>query len=150
MFQSKRKAFDSKQMRVQDNPELVQILKQREKEEKKKGRASLRPRNEDKSAEKSANWKKESNAFREAMRAARDVSTAIATGAPLPPVISSQPDPSLIPCPHCGRRFSQKAGERHIPTCQQIKARPSTLKAHSGSAGPTATPNNKSSNGKSW
>jgi hypothetical protein len=24
-------------------------------------------------------------------------------------------DPSFIQCPHCGRHYSQKAGERHIP-----------------------------------
>ena len=71
-------------------------------------------------------------AFRNAMKAARQVSQAIATGAPLPPPSYSAPDPSLIPCPTCGRRFSQKAGERHIPQCANIMAKPKSLKAHSG------------------
>jgi hypothetical protein len=81
-----------------------------------------------------AKWKQDSLAFRQAMRAARQVTQAIATGAPLPPPTYSAPDPSLIPCPHCGRRFSQKAGERHIPQCSSIMAKPKVLKAHSGKA----------------
>ena len=46
-------------------------------------------------------WKDDSNAFREAMRSARQVTTALATGAPMPaPLAASGPDPSLTPCPH--------------------------------------------------
>lgn len=41
----------------------------------------------------------------------------------LPPPQPSAPDPSFIPCPHCGRRFSALAGERHIPHCKNIKAK---------------------------
>ena len=78
------------------------------------------------------NWKDESNAFREAMKAAREVSKAIATGAPLPPPTPSAPDPSLVLCPHCTRRFSAKAADRHIPQCQNIIAKPSTLKRGGG------------------
>lgn len=77
-------------------------------------------------------WKQQSLAFREAMKAARAVKIAQETGAPLPPVMPSAPDPSLVPCPHCGRRFNQKAAERHIPQCQNIKAKPSSLKRGSG------------------
>ncbi len=81
-------------------------------------------------------WRAESNAFREAMKAARQVTKAIAEGKPLPPpVISSVRDPSLIPCPHCGRYFNEKAGERHIPKCTSIKAKPTVLKAGSGKPG---------------
>ena len=43
--------------------------------------------------------------------------------ADLPPPQPSAPDPSFIPCPHCGRRFSALAGERHIPHCKNIKAK---------------------------
>jgi len=32
-------------------------------------------------------------------------------------------DPSLVQCPHCGRRYSEKAADRHIPQCLDIKAR---------------------------
>lgn len=77
-------------------------------------------------------WKQQSNAFREAMKAARAVKKAQETGAPLPPVVPSGPDPSLIPCPHCNRRFNAKAADRHIPQCQKIIAKPSTLKRGSG------------------
>ena len=82
--------------------------------------------------EKSAKWKNQSQAFREAMKAARDVSHAISTGAPLPPPTISAPDPSLIPCPHCSRRFNEKAAERHIPLCTSIKAKPTKLSKGGG------------------
>ena len=87
---------------------------------------------------KSSKWKDQSKAFREAMRAARQVTQAIAEGKPLPPPVMSAPDPSLIPCPHCGRRFNEKAAERHIPQCQNIKAKPSSLKRGSGGVATTA------------
>lgn len=87
-------------------------------------------------------WKQQSNAFREAMKAARMVTKAQETGAPLPPVTYSAPDPSLIQCPHCLRRFNQKAADRHIPQCQNIQAKPKSLKRGSGvnaaSGGPVA------------
>lgn len=183
VFQSKRKIFDSKKMRVADNPELVKILKQtaaKERTQKKQPSASAmggkdaarmggmgggmpgggfggygepvaQPRRPDAKPKpqavriddhnsqpanggSAAKWKQDSNAFREAMKAARQVSKALATGAPLPPPTYSAPDPSMLPCPHCGRRFSQKAGERHIPQCSSIMAKPKVLKAHSGKA----------------
>jgi uncharacterized C2H2 Zn-finger protein len=84
---------------------------------------------------KSSKWKDQSKAFREAMKAARQVTQAIAAGAPLPPPVISAPDPSLIPCPHCGRRFNEKAAERHIPKCQDIKAKPTSLKRGAGGGG---------------
>ena len=62
----------------------------------------------DKSSEgKNAKWKEKSNAFREAMKAAREGTTA-------PPTVDS----SLVPCQFCGRKFNEKAAERHIPFCE--------------------------------
>ena len=75
---------------------------------------------------KSVNWKSKSEHFRAAMRAARN------PGAPAAP---AGPDPSLTPCPHCGRRFNEKAAERHIPKCQSIKAQPKMLRRGQGRAG---------------
>lgn len=46
--------------------------------------------------------------------------------------IASAPDPSLVPCPHCGRRFNEHAAERHIPKCQDIRAKPNRLMAGAG------------------
>ena len=66
------------------------------------------------------------------MKAAREFSKAQAAGGPLPPPVISAPDPSLIPCPHCGRKFNSKAAERHIPQCQNIQAKPTMLKRGTG------------------
>jgi uncharacterized Zn-finger protein len=179
VFASKRKVFDSTKMRIQDNPELLKLHKQAQKEEKKAAKqsggmaatiAAQRQQMAKASSQQQQDvivmakgpppaaaratpvaavannintpikasggelpaWKAQSIAFREAMKAARNYSKAVESGAPLPPVQASAPDPSLIPCPHCGRRFSQKAGERHIPQCNNIRAKPSALKRGSG------------------
>lgn len=146
VFLQKRKAFDSTKMRVADNPELAKLLQQKQKEERMKAKADAKSagraaatasRNEETpvggdAADKAAKWKDQSKAFRDAMKAARQFSQAVASGAPLPPPVISAPDPSLVPCPHCSRRFNEKAAERHIPQCQNIKAKPSSLKRGSG------------------
>mmetsp|Transcript_12300 Transcript_12300/g.28872 ORF Transcript_12300/g.28872 Transcript_12300/m.28872 type:complete len:95 (+) Transcript_12300:575-859(+) len=65
------------------------------------------------------------------MKNARAVTQALATGGPMPEAIPSAPDPSLVQCPHCSRRFNETAAERHIPKCNEIKAKPKMLKAGS-------------------
>lgn len=94
-----------------------------------------RPIQSQSQADKKAKWKEQSNAFRDAMRAARAVTKAIENGDPLPPPTTSAPDSSLVPCPHCGRRFSEKAADRHIPQCQNIKAKPTMLRRGAGGGG---------------
>jgi endogenous inhibitor of DNA gyrase (YacG/DUF329 family) len=148
VFLQKRKAFDSTKMRVNDNPELVQILNKVKKEEKKKAAQQSKPAAvaaasnfQNKPVEQSggddgkAKWKEQSNAFREAMKAARVYKTAIAKGEAPPPVVSKGPDMSLIPCHNCGRRFNEKAAERHIPLCKNIIAKPNALKRGAGGGG---------------
>lgn len=74
-------------------------------------------------------WRQQSSAFREAIRQAKMVTLAEqkskATGVPLHILLPAstgrgggggyEVDSSYIQCPHCGRSFNQKAGERHIP-----------------------------------
>ena len=43
------------------------------------------------------------------------------------PYVPSAPDPSLVQCPHCGRRFNENAAARHIPICTSIKNKPTML-----------------------
>jgi hypothetical protein len=37
-----------------------------------------------------------------------------------------------VQCPHCERRFNEKAAERHIPVCTSIRSKPSSLKRGTG------------------
>ena len=71
-------------------------------------------------------WKQQSKALREAMKQSRMVAKYQKEGrlSELPPMQSTGPDPTFIPCPHCGRTFNEKAAERHIPKCKSIKAKP--------------------------
>jgi len=119
-----RKKFDSKSNRV--SSEAAQLLKG-----EKKKKAAIAER---KIAASKGKWKAESNALREAMKASRGVAKAQKNGTALPPPVASAPDPSLVQCPHCSRRFNEKAAERHIPKCADIKAKPTRLKrgAHRG------------------
>jgi protein-arginine kinase activator protein McsA len=100
-------------------------------------------------------WKLDSMRFRAAMRQARAVTKAQAqskaTGVPLhlllpPPKASSGSGGGFgegggygaedagdgLRCPTCGRTFSQKAGERHIPQCKNIISKPTRLLKGSG------------------
>jgi len=139
VFLQKRKAFDSAKMRIEAIPELVEIkTKEKRMGTKKKPVRQAAPAAEERpiNAEKKAKWKEQSNAFREAMKAARQYSEAVKTGAPLPPPpVASAPDPSLILCDNCGRRFNEKAAERHIPQCKNIRAKPKALMRGSGGGG---------------
>lgn len=86
---------------------------------------------------KNAKWAAQSNALRAAMRSAR--------GAPVdasaPP---AAPDPSLKPCPHCGRTFNETARERHIGHCKNSRSKPKRLRKGGGiSAGSRAARMNR-------
>ena len=80
-------------------------------------------------ANKLPKWKRDSLAFKDAMRAGRQLKAAQESGGPLPPppAPTSQEEDDRVPCPHCGRRFSILAAERHIPKCTSIMAKPKTL-----------------------
>jgi hypothetical protein len=115
----------------------VQLLKKKEKEEKVKGKRPAKSVMEQPiiADGQPSKWKTQSDAFRQAMRNARMYTQAEANGVKLPPPLASAPDPSLVLCPHCDRRFNEKAAERHIPKCLDIRAKPSTLKKGGGGGG---------------
>ena len=139
VFLEKRKAFDSKKMRIQsvaaENPDIVKVLKEKAKDERKNKNNKPGANSRAIAASKKAKWKAESEAFRAAMRAGKKVTQALASGGPMPEQVISEPDPSLVPCPNCGRTFNENAAERHIPHCKNIRAKPTTLKRGTGGAG---------------
>lgn len=62
---------------------------------------------------KKKDWRKQHQDFIATVRAAKGVK-----GYEAPPLDTSD----YIECPHCGRKFNQAAGERHIPKCSDIKS----------------------------
>ena len=83
-------------------------------------------------------WRQKSSQLREAMKASRMITKAQKEGKDLrdlPPMPAAAPDPSLVPCPHCGRTFNAVAAERHIPKCATTKAKPSRLARGGGVGG---------------
>lgn len=122
VFVQKRKTFDSQKKRLLANDETSSLVSLE---------PSKRPIDSASNASEKPTvdhvvpkWKADSEAFRQAMR-------AIKTGAE----VVSKPDPSLIECPHCNRRFSSQAAERHIPLCNSIKSKPTSLRKGSGLGG---------------
>jgi len=90
-------------------------------------------------------WKAQSEMLRAAMANMRDVKAALARGEDIRniPVVPSAPDPSLVQCPHCGRRFNENAASRHIPSCANTQAKPKFLKAGTGGSGKGAPQSKK-------
>ncbi|XP_026490950.2 uncharacterized protein LOC113397022 [Vanessa tameamea] len=66
-----------------------------------------------------SNWRQKHEEFIQAIRAAKQVQAHINAGGKLsdlpPPPPSENPD--YVQCPHCKRRFSPGAADRHIPKC---------------------------------
>eukprot|EP00981_Chlorochromonas_danica_P000746 scaffold167_cov168-Ochromonas_danica.AAC.13 len=147
VFQKKRKVFDSAKKRVEGIPELQELLGRKSRTGKQpSGKTQALPSSGETKASK---WKAQSEAFRAAMRAMKatdDDSGPTRANRPSQPYI----DPSLIQCPHCQRRFNEQAAARHIPLCQNIIAKPSSLKKGSGTMTSSATATLKTPNKRGW
>ena len=140
VFTQKRAAFDASKKRAEGIPDLKEVQQSAKKGAMKNrsqggGTSSSSSASSSAAAAKKAKWKADSEMFRAAMKAGKAVSSAIASGSALPEHVPSAPDPSLVPCPSCGRTFNEKAAERHIPQCKSIRAKPTSLKKGSGGAG---------------
>ena len=68
-------------------------------------------------------WKQQSGALRDAMRAAREYTSAKKNGRALPTAKKYSEPSDYVPCPHCGRTFNPTAAERHIPRCGESQKR---------------------------
>ena len=120
-----------------ENPEQEKLLKKTLQEEKRKARQDAIAKQKGKggdaiSGEKMPKWKADRQQFLNELKAGKELEKCKEKGLPLPPVVASAPDPTLVPCPHCNRRFNEKAAERHIPVCNSIKAQPKSLKRGGG------------------
>ena len=127
VFVQKRKAFDVKAMRAEgtDNAKYVREQQLQEKRAAKmdgRGGASAKPSSFDDrpavgAAGKKPKWKAESEQFRAAMKAAKQITEAQKAGIDIRTLkidtggYEEQDD--RVPCPHCGRKFAAiTAGEK--------------------------------------
>ncbi|ETN68233.1 hypothetical protein NECAME_05714 [Necator americanus] len=81
------------------------------------------------------NWKDRHETFIDAVSSSKKVDYAIKTGAPLPPPPRTAVPSDYVQCNYCGRNFSEKAAERHIPFCREQ----STKKLTKSPAWPSTT-----------
>ncbi|CAD8051737.1 unnamed protein product [Paramecium primaurelia] len=104
VFQKQRKQFDAQKHRIISNEQMNHIKNQDRIEQKY-----------EKALAKKQNWKKQSEAFRAAIIAAKggkltnDQKNAM----------NEASKSNLTQCNYCGRSFNQQAAERHIPFCAQ-------------------------------
>jgi len=119
VFQSKRKAFNAAAQRQTEDQQVIPVNPKKKPAMKSQNtlqqtQLNKTGANKPIAASKKPDWKQQSEAFRASMKVARgetlskDEQVAI---------VKNQQD-SLVPCHHCGRRFNDKAAERHIPFCQ--------------------------------
>mmetsp|Transcript_5227 Transcript_5227/g.7992 ORF Transcript_5227/g.7992 Transcript_5227/m.7992 type:complete len:580 (+) Transcript_5227:427-2166(+) len=82
---------------------------------------------------KGTNWRAKSMQLRRAMMSERQGGVPTNTFSSTLSTTASSGDNvdtfnnGMVPCPHCKRTFNEKAAERHIPKCNDIKAKPKLL-----------------------
>jgi len=110
--QKKRKTFDMTKARVKGTDAASYV----------KNAAQLKAK--EAKEQKKSDWRKKREEFINTLRAAKAAQQHLANGGnlkdlpPPPPMDTSD----YIQCPHCTRRFSEAAAERHIPKCKDIKS----------------------------
>ena len=105
--------FDSKEMRIKGT-ELDQY--------KKTNRAKSAPK-ESVNKPASSNWRKTHEEFVKSMREAKKLQAHLAKGgklSDLPPMTTPSKNDGK-PCPHCSRKFSENAYERHTSICKNLR-----------------------------
>ncbi|GAB9464212.1 hypothetical protein Gpo141_00001652 [Globisporangium polare] len=149
VFSAQRKVFNMAAKRL-EGTEAEKIAKKASSSSGKGGANSKKGAvaADEKPLNKKPDWKSKSSAFRDAMKVSRDVTVALKEGRELPPMKPSAPDPSLIQCEFCSRRFNDKAAERHITFCREKTQRDGMAKgppkkAPAPAAKPTRAPAKK-------
>ncbi|KAE9415151.1 hypothetical protein Angca_006970, partial [Angiostrongylus cantonensis] len=104
-----RKPFDSGKQRASGSDISYADVRRAAKEREKLGGVYPRPM---------TNWKERHETFIDAVSSSKKVDYAIKTGAPLPPPPRTAVPSDYVQCDYCGRNFSEKAAERHIPFCK--------------------------------
>ncbi|XP_033726534.1 zinc finger C2HC domain-containing protein 1A-like [Pecten maximus] len=104
----KRKVFDSTKQRAEGSDVSYRQMKQAQKKEVKPPKS---------------NWRAQHQDFISTIRSAKQVTIAMERGEPLPPPPPPSINPDYVQCPHCGRRFNEKAASRHIGFCKEQQKR---------------------------
>ncbi|RLN37425.1 hypothetical protein BBJ28_00024258, partial [Nothophytophthora sp. Chile5] len=125
VFSGQRKAFNMTAKRLEGTEAEKLSREAKGKGSSGGGKKALSATEQPINVKTNVDWKQKSDMFRNAMKASRDVSKALKEGKELPPMVPSAPDPSLIQCEYCSRRFNDKAAERHINFCREKSQRDS-------------------------
>ncbi|XP_046879690.1 zinc finger C2HC domain-containing protein 1A isoform X1 [Hypomesus transpacificus] len=114
----RRKVFDSSRQRAEGTD--ISTLKPI----KSKSQSSSTARaDKAEPPKKPSNWRRKHEDFIATIRAAKGLTQVLKEGGPLPPPPPPSYDPDYIQCPHCARRFSENAADRHIKFCKEQAAR---------------------------
>jgi len=156
VFQSKRKAFNSKNKRLLDS-EHAMLLKQADLEEKKKSKMGFNKENRENAQEKAKKipkWKMQSEQLRNQIKSIQvDTNNISSNGKNVimvdqPKYDSTQYD-GLTPCDLCNRRYNDDAYKRHLNMCQKKNGKDNlNVKNNNGNEKNNGINNNGSINGK--
>merc|ERR1711964_675688 len=112
VFVEKRKAFNSIAAWLDGFEDAQELISKARREEMKRERGIKEVKKGTKS------WRLKSEQFRNAISVARDTDGADPDAAARLAALEAQ-DESKVVCPHCGRRFNEDSGKRHIAICQK-------------------------------
>ena len=121
--------FDERNFNLNSRKKATQV---------KKGKTNLVEKNTTAGKQvikKKTSWRNRSLQLRQAMRnknGSASLSSTMSTTASSGGGVVLAAGEDLVPCPHCNRTFNQKAADRHIPKCSEIRAKPKLLLRGSG------------------
>jgi hypothetical protein len=125
VFQSQRQQFDSAAMRVVSDEQTGLKVNV------KKGAKNNKPPQAEKPVgSKKGKWAAQSEAFRAQLKAARGEQITKEEANAMAAALEQD----LTKCPHCQRKFNEKAASRHIPFCEQ-KSKMDKMKSGGGRKG---------------
>ncbi|XP_014226011.1 zinc finger C2HC domain-containing protein 1C-like isoform X4 [Trichogramma pretiosum] len=121
----KRKTFDTQTQRIKGTEleDYAPKLTTQSSNNSKKLQSKSQPQAPPKVESQKSNWRRKHEDFINAIRSAKQMQAHLAAGGKLsdlpPPPASDTSD--YKQCPHCSRRFSPGAAERHIPKCETMQ-----------------------------
>eukprot|EP01017_Pseudomicrothorax_dubius_P002994 TRINITY_DN10316_c0_g1_i4.p1 TRINITY_DN10316_c0_g1~~TRINITY_DN10316_c0_g1_i4.p1 ORF type:complete len:300 (-),score=87.20 TRINITY_DN10316_c0_g1_i4:105-1004(-) len=154
VFQTKRQAFDVAGMRKTDEQAELESKSKRPGKRGAQSKQAPSAKTDEEAAiagaNKKAKWKLQSEAFRAGLRAGRGGEISQADQK----VLAAAAEDTLVHCNHCGRKFNEKAAEKHIPFCanksrmDKIKAGPAPSNLGGNSSRNVSTPTNFNGGGR--
>eukprot|EP00743_Colponemidia_sp_Colp-15_P011260 GILK01012533.1.p1 GENE.GILK01012533.1~~GILK01012533.1.p1 ORF type:complete len:1062 (+),score=257.29 GILK01012533.1:432-3188(+) len=81
---------------------------------------------QDRTGARPSGWRNEHQRLQQNFQYAKECESAVKRGVQPPPV-PELPVDSMVSCPHCARKFSSSAAQRHVEICAKVENKPKPL-----------------------